>query len=250
LRRTGRCASLYIEKETSLEVARLSIHSSRSSPGLLDIEPHLILEQVEAEVKVVLVLEHEEQHDGGLIEDKHVEDNVNEVGDDTLGLDDVCTMRDDVCTRSTMRERRLPIGSGSRLPCTGDLRSTIRCAGLRSGGGEPHQCQPLSGGLPVHFCHIAAVLGNDPVWRCQGSLQELLVVLLPDAWSLQQLVVVLLLPDELLLACSCGLLFCCWCTWLLKPTRKGTREGRREAFRRMNKRDNQTGNYMVMGRLY
>jgi hypothetical protein len=58
---------------------------------LLDLEPHLILEQVGAEVEVVLVLELEEQCDGGLVEDEHVEDDTDEVGDDALGLDDACT---------------------------------------------------------------------------------------------------------------------------------------------------------------
>jgi hypothetical protein len=72
-----------------------------------------------------------------------VEDDANEVGDNTLGLDDVCirSTRDDVCTRSMRRERWLPSGGGSRLLLwAGDLGSMLRCTGLRSSGGEPHQC--------------------------------------------------------------------------------------------------------------
>jgi hypothetical protein len=95
----------------------------------------------------------------------------------------------------------------------------------------------LRGGLPVLFFQVVTVLGDAPMQRCPGSLQELLLVLLPDAWSLQELLVLVLLPDEPLLAYSCGLLICCWCSWLLKPDQKGTGEGRKGSFRRKNKRE-------------
>jgi hypothetical protein len=134
------------KKDSSVEVAqKKSTRSSRFSLGLL------ILEQVE--VEVILVLELEEQRDGGLIEDEHVKDDVNEVGGDAPELDDACTrsMRDDSCTRSTRRERGLPDGGGSRLLCDGDLGFTLQCASLKSSGGDlvTSKCSPSLMTLPL-----------------------------------------------------------------------------------------------------
>jgi hypothetical protein len=135
------------KKDSGVEVAqKKSTRSSRFSLGLL------ILEQVE--VEVILVLELEEQRDGGLIEDEHVEDDVNEVGDDAPELDDACTrrsMRDDSCTRSMRRERGLLDGGGSRLLCDGDLGSTLQCVSLKSGGGDlvTSKCSPSLMTLPL-----------------------------------------------------------------------------------------------------
>jgi hypothetical protein len=80
-------------------------------------------------------------------------------------------MRDDACTGIMRRERRLPGGSGSRLPCTDDLRSTLWCASLRSSGGDlvTSKCSSSLTTLPLRLTCFPPELLDRP-------LQELLPV--------------------------------------------------------------------------